>query len=74
MRNSSSNSFSYAAIALGVIGLLVVPILFGGIGIVLAAIAKSKGEKKAVPALIFTIVATVLGLIIGAIIGAAAFG
>jgi serine/threonine kinase PknH len=67
-------ALSIIAFVLGAIGILFVPLLFGGAGIVCAAIGLSRKEKPAKVALIFTVIATVAGLILGAIVGSMAYG
>ena len=71
---TAGSAFSSAGIVFGIIGLFIIPILFGGIGIVFSAIAKSKGEAKANTALTISIVGTVAGVVIGAIVGASGLG
>lgn len=63
---SSTNAFSIAGIILGAIAFLFFPIILGPIGIVLGAIAKSKGEAQANTALIVSGVGTVAGMFLGA--------
>ena len=65
---NSSNGFSNAAIALGAISFLFLPVVFGPIGIVLAVVGKSKNEPKAMIGLTVSIVGTVMGFIIGYIV------
>ncbi len=65
---------SAAAFILGTIGLLFIPILFGGAAVVCAVIAMSRKEKPAGIALAFSIVATIAGLIIGFAVGALIYG
>jgi hypothetical protein len=67
-------ALSIIAFVLGAIGILFVPLLFGGAGIVCAAIGLSRKEKPAKVALIFTVIAPVAGLILGAIVGSMAYG
>jgi hypothetical protein len=50
------------------------PILFGGGGIALAAVGRSKGERLSTVAFIVSGVGLVAGMIIGAIIGIQMFG
>lgn len=66
---SSTNGTSTVAIVLGIIALFIVPILFGGIGIALAIVAKNRGESRADVALGVSIVGTVAGVIFGAVVG-----
>ena len=65
-----SSPFSVIAIILGVLSFLLFPILFGPAAIILAVIAKKKGESLANVALTVGIVGAVSGMIIGAIVGA----
>jgi hypothetical protein len=65
---------SVAAFMLGAIGLLFIPILFGGAAVICAAIALSRKEKPAGIALAFSIVTTIAGLIIGFLMGALLYG
>jgi hypothetical protein len=67
-QKSTGNPFSTAGIICGVIAFLVVPILFGPIGLILGAIAHSKGEEKAVVALVVSGIGLVAGMIIGALV------
>ena len=71
---TAGSGFSTSAIVLGIIAVFLVPILFGGIGIILAVVGKNKGEKNANVALTVAIVCTVAGLIFGAVVGAATYG
>jgi uncharacterized protein YacL len=63
-----SNAFSIAAIVCGVIAVLIFPIVFGPIGIILAAVAKSRNEPRANTALIVAIVGTIVGFLLGFIV------
>jgi hypothetical protein len=65
-----SSPFSVIAIILGGLSFLLFPILFGPAAIILAVIAKKKGESLANVALTVGIVGAVSGMIIGAIVGA----
>ena len=62
---SSNNGFSTAGIALGAIAFLFFPIVFGPVGIILAAVGKSKNEERATVALAVSISGTVVGIILG---------
>ena len=53
---------------LSAVALFFVPILFGGAAIVCAAIALSRRQRLAKPALIVAIAATVLGMVLGAVV------
>ncbi len=68
---STSNVFSTLGIVFGAIGLLIIPFLFGGVGVIMAIIAKSKKESRANIALAVSLVGLIGGMIIGAIVGAA---
>jgi hypothetical protein len=65
---NTSNGFSNAAIALGAIAFLFFPVVLGPVGIILAAVGKSKNEPKAMIGLTVSIVGTVMGMIIGFIV------
>ena len=65
-----ASPFSVIAIILGGLSFLLFPILFGPAAIILAVIAKKKGESLANVALTVGIVGAVSGMIIGAIVGA----
>ena len=65
-----SSPFSVIALILGGLSFLLFPILFGPAAIILAVIAKKKGESLANVALTVGIVGAVSGMIIGAIVGA----
>jgi hypothetical protein len=67
---TAGNALSLAAMICGGISLLFFPIILGPVGIVLSAVAKSKGEKNAIIALSVAIG----GMIIGLWLGAIAFG
>jgi membrane protein DedA with SNARE-associated domain len=69
---SSSNTLSTLGIVFGAISFLFFPILFGPIGIVLGAVAKSRGESKATTALWVSILGLVIGMIIGALVWSSA--
>lgn len=70
---SNSNVLSTMAIIFGTISFLLLPILFGLAGVILAVIAKSKNEQKATAAIIVASLGLVLGMIFGAIVGASSF-
>ena len=63
-----SNAFSIAAIVCGVISVLILPIVFGPIGIILAAVAKSKNEPRANTALVVAIVGMLVGFLLGYVV------
>lgn len=62
------NGYSTAGIILGAIAFLFLPIVFGPVGIILGAVAKSKGEDKAVVAMVVATLGLVIGMILGAIV------
>lgn len=70
---TSSNGFSIAGIICGAIAFLFFPIVLGPVGLVLGAVGKSKGEDKAVLALIVSGLGLVIGMILGAAIGASTY-
>lgn len=70
---ATGNGFSIAGIILGAIAFLILPIVFGPLGLIFGAIAKSKGEEKANTALTVAGIGLVAGMIFGAIIGASTF-
>jgi membrane protein YqaA with SNARE-associated domain len=51
------------------VAFLILPVLFGPVGIILAAVGKSKNEPRSTVALAVSIVGTVMGMIIGWIVG-----
>ena len=67
---SAGNGFSAAGIILGAIAFLFFPIILGPAGLIMGAVAKSRGEKNAVIA----IVVSACGLIIGMLLGIIFFG
>ncbi len=69
----SSNGFSIAGIVCGAIAFLFFPIVLGPVGLILGAVGKSKGEDKAVIALVVSGLGLVIGMILGAIIGASTY-
>ena len=64
-RASDSNGLSIGAFVLGGIGFFFLPVIFGVAGIIMASVAKSRGERLANAALGVAIAATVLSMIIG---------
>jgi hypothetical protein len=62
---STRNTFSILGIIFGVFAILFFPILFGIAAIVLAFVARSKGERLATIALIVSILGTLAGFILG---------
>ncbi len=59
------NAFSIAAIVLGAIAFLFFPIVLGPAGLILGAVAKSKGEPKATFAMVLAALGTVGGMVLG---------
>lgn len=70
---TAGNGLSTAGIILGAIAFIFFPILFGPAGLICGAIAKSRGEERAVIAMIVSACGLVIGMIIGAAIGASQF-
>jgi membrane protein DedA with SNARE-associated domain len=70
---TGGNTLSTLGMIFGLIGFLFFPIIIGVAGIILSAVAKSKGEKNANLALGVSIAGTVIGMIIGAAVGASTF-
>jgi hypothetical protein len=66
--STAGNGFSTAGIILGVISFLFFPIIFGPAGLILGAVGKSKGESKAVTAMVVSGIGLVAGMIIGALV------
>jgi uncharacterized protein YacL len=62
---SAGSGFSVAGIICGAIAFLFFPIVLGPIGLILGAIGKSKGEEKAVVAMVVSALGLVIGLILG---------
>lgn len=65
---SPGSTLSTIGIICGAIAFLFVPIVFGPAGLILGAVAKSKGEDKAVIAMIVSGAGLVGGMIIGALV------
>jgi hypothetical protein len=66
---NTGNGLAIAAIVLGAIAVLFVPILFGGVGIALGAVAMSKQQPLARWGLGVAIAGTIVGMILGALVG-----
>jgi Protein of unknown function (DUF2510) len=64
------NRYSFAAMVLGVIAFLFVPILFGPIGLIVGYIGKTKGEAKAGLGMAVAGIGMVAGMIAGALLAA----
>ncbi len=72
-QTSQSNTLSILAIIFGSISFLLLPVLFGGVGLVLAIVAKNKNESKANTAILVSSLGLGLGIVFGAIVGTFAF-
>lgn len=70
---NTGNGFSIAGIICGAIAFLFFPIVLGPVGLILGAVGKSKGEEKAVIALVVSALGLVVGMVLGAIVGASTF-
>lgn len=70
---NAGNGFSIAGIVCGAIAFLFFPIILGPVGLILGAVGKSKGEEKAVIALVVSALGLVIGMILGAMIGASTY-
>lgn len=68
-----ANTLSTLAIIFGSISFLLLPVLFGGVGLVLAIVAKNKNEPKANTAITVSSLGLGLGIVFGAIVGTFAF-
>lgn len=66
--STPGSGFSTAGIIFGAIAFLFFPIVLGPAGLILGAIAKSKGEEKAIIAIVVSAVGMVVGFIFGAIV------
>jgi cytochrome c biogenesis protein CcdA len=64
MAQRTGNTLSIIAIVFGAIAIVLFPIVFGVVGIILAAVAKSKGEPLSNWALVVSIAGTVLGFVL----------
>jgi membrane protein DedA with SNARE-associated domain len=62
---STRNTFSILAIIFGVFAIIFFPIIFGVAAIVLAVVARSKGERLSTIALIVSVLGTLAGFILG---------
>lgn len=65
---STSNGLSISAMILGAIAFLIFPPLFGTVGLVLAGVAKGRGEPLANRALLVAGLGLVLGMALGALL------
>ena len=62
---SPGSTFSVVGIICGAIAFLLLPIVFGPVGLIFGAVAKSKGEEKAVVALVVSGLGLVVGMMLG---------
>ena len=68
---ATGNGFSIAGIVFGILAFLVLPIVFGPLGLILGAVGKSKGESKATTAMVVSGIGMVVGMAIGALVALA---
>lgn len=66
--STAGNGFSTAGIILGAIAFLLLPILFGPAGLILGAVGKSRGESKAVVAMVVSALGLVVGMFLGFVV------
>jgi len=66
--SSPGSTFSTVGIICGVIAFLFFPIVFGPAGLIFGAVAKSKGEEKAVVALAVSGLGLVVGMFLGFVV------
>ena len=64
----AGNALSIAGIVCGGLAFLIVPVVLGPMGVVLGAVAKGRGERLAVPAMVVGGVGLVGGAILGLIV------
>lgn len=69
--SSSGRVLSILGFVFGAIAVIFLPILFGPVGIVCAAVATAKGDRLGKPALVVAIVGMIVGFILGAVVFAA---
>ncbi|MFC8228572.1 hypothetical protein [Streptomyces sp. NPDC057287] len=68
-RTATGNVLSIIAMVLGVISFILLPIVFGVVGLVLAIIAKTvRHERLAVPAIVVSALGLVGGMILGMVV------
>lgn len=67
-QTSPSNTLSIIGIVLGILAIPLCPFLFGGAGIILGVMGKSKNERLGVTAIIVSVCGMVVGIIIRAIL------
>jgi hypothetical protein len=65
---STANGFSIAGIIMGAIAFLFFPIILGPAGLIMGAIGESKGETKAVVALVVSGLGLVIGMLLGSML------
>ena len=65
---SPGSSFSTVGIICGAIAFLFFPIILGPVGLIFGAVAKSKGEEKAVVALVVSGLGLVVGMFLGFVV------
>lgn len=70
---SAGNGFSVAGIILGALAFIILPIVLGPAGLILGAVGKSKGESKAVVAMVVSGLGLVIGMILGYLVGSGSF-
>lgn len=69
---STGNGLSIAAIVLGVIALIFLPIVFGVVGLVLAIVAKTvRRERLSTVAIVVSAVGLIGGMLLGALLAGA---
>jgi len=70
-RTTTRNGFSIAGIFFGVLAFLILPIIFGPVGLTLGAVAKNKGEPLANRALLVAAIGMAVGMLLGVLASAA---
>lgn len=65
---STGNAYSIVGIVMGAIAFFFFPIVLGPVGLILGAVGKSKGESKAVVAIVVSAAGLVIGMILGAML------
>ena len=66
--STPGNGLSTVGIILGALAFIILPIVFGPAGLICGAIAKSKGESRAVVAMAVSGAGLVVGMILGALV------
>jgi hypothetical protein len=59
------NTLSIIAIVCGVVAVIILPIVFGPVGIVLGIIGKTRNEKLSTIAIVVAVVGMVVGFVLG---------